>query len=197
MCFDSEFSFLRPIFSSRSWLMITCDLMVLRRVELALRSGPMESALERSYNDGLKRGGERERERERSWACQICSSYKTISSHIILLLKKLRTYKMFVWSWYQKSSSVKVSSCHVHHRFSREKLRGCVIRSMTIDVDSKLGFQIISMWGHADNPSEKTHVKSSSRKLDDTGWWGKSTFRVASTHGTEFSAGCRVSARLW
>jgi hypothetical protein len=25
----------------------------------------MESALERSYNDGLKRGGERERERER------------------------------------------------------------------------------------------------------------------------------------
>ncbi len=45
--------------------MITCDLMVLRRVELALRSGPMESALERSYTDGLKRGRERERERER------------------------------------------------------------------------------------------------------------------------------------
>ncbi len=45
--------------------MITCDLMVLRRVELALRPGPMESALERSYTDGLKRGKERERERER------------------------------------------------------------------------------------------------------------------------------------
>ncbi len=44
--------------------MITCDLMVLRRVELALRSGPTESALERSYTDGLKRERERERERD-------------------------------------------------------------------------------------------------------------------------------------